>query len=62
MRLLLARFPRIRATERLGAAPKDRASRSFRFDQKRKYVQIANQMRQEAEAAYCGECEEGELG
>jgi U4/U6 small nuclear ribonucleoprotein PRP3 len=28
-------------------APKERAGRSFRFNQKGKYVQLANQMRQE---------------
>ena len=32
-----------------GAAPKERASRTFRFNQKGKYVQIANQIRQEAQ-------------
>ncbi|KAL5477014.1 PRP3 [Sanghuangporus weigelae] len=32
-----------------GAAPKERASRSFRFNQKGKYVQIANKVRQEAQ-------------
>ena len=31
-----------------GAAPKERSSRSFRFNQKGKYVQIGNQARQEA--------------
>ena len=32
-----------------GAAPRERTSRSLRFNQKGKYVQIANQIRQEAQ-------------
>ena len=32
-----------------GAAPKERTSRTFRFNQKGKYVQIASQIRHEAQ-------------